>query len=75
MAEQEQPLVSKSESFKKEQHICLNIGNPTDIEGGLEEPPLVQPLETPTAAEVEAQLERELQDLKARQATANGPKQ
>lgn len=39
----------------------MNIGNPTDIEGGLEEPPLVQPLETPTAAEVEAQLERELQ--------------
>jgi hypothetical protein len=63
---------SKTSSFKKEQNISLSITRPNDVPVPGEEVPVVEPLMTPSAAEVEATLDKELQQLQQGPAEANG---
>lgn len=60
MSEQSAP-VSKLASMKRQ--ISIEIKNPTDSTESLDEPPVIDVLPTPSADEVEATLEKELQNL------------
>lgn len=54
---------TKASSFKQQQNINLNIDKPNDVPIPGQEPPQVEPIMTPTAAEVEAAFEKELKQL------------
>lgn len=53
---------TKTSSFKQQQNISLNIDKPTDVPTP-EEPPQVEVIQTPTAAQVEATFDKELKQL------------